>query len=84
MYCIKDFEISRVPLQSIIDAAIKLSEGVGAVFLSCAAFRGVDCIEEIEQITGKPVVTSNQAMIWHTMRACNDNSTDGPGMLFNH
>jgi maleate isomerase len=84
MDCIKDFEISRVPRQSIIDAAIKVSEGVDAVFLSCAAFRGVDCIEEIEQITGKPVVTSNQAMIWHTMRACDDNSTDGPGMLFNH
>ena len=41
-------------------------------------------LNRIEQITGKPVVTSNQAMIWHTMRACDDNSTNGPGMLFNH
>ena len=40
-----------------------------AIFISCTAFRGAsEVIEELEQITGKPVVTSNQATFWWCMR----------------
>jgi maleate cis-trans isomerase len=39
-----------------------------ALLCSCTAWRSVEAAEEIEQRTGKPVVTSNQASIWMTLR----------------
>jgi maleate isomerase len=39
-----------------------------AAFLSCTAVRAVEAIEPIEGDIGKPVVTSNQAMLWHALR----------------
>lgn len=39
-----------------------------AVFLSCGALRSVEVIEACEQAIGKPVVCSNQAMMWHCLR----------------
>jgi maleate isomerase len=39
-----------------------------AAFLSCTAVRAVEAIEPIEADIGKPVVTSNQAMLWHALR----------------
>ncbi len=39
-----------------------------AIFISCGGIRALDAIEEIEQATGKPVVTSNQAMLWSCLR----------------
>jgi maleate cis-trans isomerase len=35
---------------------------------SCTAWRSVEAVDEIERRTGKPVVTSNQASIWMTLR----------------
>jgi maleate isomerase len=39
-----------------------------AIFLSCGGIRSLEVAEEIEQITGKPVVTSNQAQFWSCLR----------------
>ncbi len=40
-----------------------------AIFISCTAFNGAsEVIEELEQKTGKPIVTSNQATFWWCMR----------------
>lgn len=39
-----------------------------AIFLSCTALRSAGLIAELERRTGRPVVTSNQAMIWHLLR----------------
>jgi maleate isomerase len=39
-----------------------------ALLCSCTAWRSVEAVEEIERQTGKPVVTSNQASIWMTLR----------------
>jgi maleate cis-trans isomerase len=39
-----------------------------ALLCSCTAWRSVEAVEEIEQRTGKPVVTSNQSSIWMTLR----------------
>jgi len=39
-----------------------------ALLCSCTAWRSVEAAEEIEQRTGKPVVTSNQASIWLALR----------------
>lgn len=39
-----------------------------ACFISCTAVRSVEAIEPIEADLDKPVITSNQAMLWHALR----------------
>jgi maleate isomerase len=39
-----------------------------AIFVSCGGMRTIDVIDEIEQKAGKPVVASNQAMLWDYLR----------------
>jgi maleate isomerase len=39
-----------------------------ALLCSCTAWRSVEAAEEIERRIGRPVVTSNQAAIWATLR----------------
>lgn len=38
-----------------------------AVFVSCTNLRTVDVIERLERDLGKPVVSSNQATLWHSL-----------------
>ena len=53
-----------------------------AIFLSCGALRAIDVIDEIEQAVGKPVVTSNQGMLWHCLRLAGiGDRIDGYGRL---
>jgi maleate isomerase len=37
-------------------------------FISCGGIRVVEIIQELESELGKPVITSNQALIWHCLR----------------
>jgi len=39
-----------------------------AIFLSCSGIRSLAVVDEIEQAAGKPVITSNQALMWSSMR----------------
>lgn len=39
-----------------------------AIFLSCSGIRSLEVAEKIEQMAGKPVITSNQAMMWSCLR----------------
>jgi len=38
------------------------------IFMPCTTFRVIDIIERLEQETGKPVITSNQASLWECLR----------------
>jgi len=50
-------------------AAIDQREaGVDAYFLSCTAIRVAEIIAPLERDLGAPVITSNQAMVWHCLR----------------
>ncbi|NOE20119.1 Asp/Glu racemase [Ruegeria atlantica] len=54
-----------------------------AIVLSCTDMRAVEAIDRIEATLGKPVVTSNQAMMFCLMRALNLPRHDAlPGRLF--
>jgi maleate isomerase len=45
--------------------------------------RAIEVIEEIEQATGKPVVTSNQGMMWKCLRMAGiEDRINGYGRLF--
>ena len=39
-----------------------------AIFLSCGGIRSLEVAAEIEQATGKPLITSNQAQFWSCLR----------------
>ena len=39
-----------------------------ALFISCGALRTIDVIDQLEQDLGKPVICSNQAMMWDVLR----------------
>ncbi len=59
------------------------SAGAQAVVLSCTDMRSVEVIERLEQDLGKPVVTSNQAMMFQTLQALGlTNARKGYGQLF--
>lgn len=64
-----DREMARVSHASIVEAALTLSApDVDAIFISCTALPAFAVAATIEQQTGKPVVTSNQASIWAMTR----------------
>lgn len=84
MRCESDFEISRVSDKTMIDAAVEVSEDVDAIFMSCAAFPATRVINKVEELTGVPVVTSNQAMIWMAYRTMGINDKIDLGKLFDY
>lgn len=54
-----------------------------AVFLSCSGIRALEVAEEIEQVIGKPVITSNQAQFWACLRRAGiKDELTGFGRLF--
>ena len=44
------------------------TEAVEAIVLSCTDMRSVEAISDIEQALGKPVITSNQAMVFQALQ----------------
>lgn len=43
-----------------------------AIFISCSNLQTLEIITELEERTGRPVVTSNQAAMWGTLRSIGD------------
>lgn len=65
----RDSDMVRVSPDFIMEFAQKADRSdADALFISCGALRSLDIVEALEQAVGKPVVTSNQAMIWDTLR----------------
>jgi maleate cis-trans isomerase len=54
-------------------------------FLSCTAIRSAGIIVPLEDALGRPVLTSNQAMVWHLLRRAGiADQVNGFGRLFSH
>ena len=47
------------------------SEEVDAVFVSCTNLKSFSILDEAERVTGKPVLSSNQALAWSMLRKAN-------------
>ncbi len=79
-----DSQMVRVPPQFLFDFAVSLDRpDADAVFISCGALRTSEVVEDIEQKIGKPVIVSNQAMIWDTLRLAGiADKINGYGTLF--
>jgi maleate isomerase len=62
-----------------------ISDTADACLLSCTAIKSAAVIEPLERICGRPVLTSNQSMVWHLLRSSNIlDSVKGFGRLFEH
>ncbi|KAA9156710.1 hypothetical protein FPZ12_027135 [Amycolatopsis acidicola] len=68
----------------IADAAREhVDDSTGAVLLSCANVRAFEAAPALERDLGRPVVTSNQAMLWSVLTAAGWTGTiPGAGRLF--
>ncbi len=78
-----DPEIRAVTLDEIIALAESVDRpDADAVFLSCTGLRAAEVIVELEDRLGKPVITSNQAALWHALRLAGcDDTIPGAGVL---
>lgn len=79
----KDSDMVRVTPEYILRFAESINRPeADAIFISCGALRSIEIINELELLTGKPVITSNQAMAWDVMRLAGINdSISGYGIL---
>lgn len=56
-----------------------------AIFLSCSGIRALEVVDEIEQMLGKPVITSNQAQFWSCLRRAGVmDQPEGFGQIFKY
>lgn len=79
-----DRDIARVEAETILEAASAINgDDIEAVFLSCTALPAIGVIDRIEAALGKPVVSSNQAVVWDLLRHAGLRASAGaPGRLF--
>lgn len=64
-------EMGRLPPQTWIDYTRQhRDDRADAYLVSCTAIRSAEVIGEIEHELGRPVLTSNQALVWHCLRSC--------------
>lgn len=77
-------QMSELEPAAILDWAQRnISEVSDVCFLSCTAIKSAPIIAALERSCGKPVITSNQCMIWHLLRSSNiAGAAAGFGMLF--
>jgi len=65
----KDSDMVRVAPEFIAEFALAQDRAdADAIFISCGALRSLQVIAQIEERAGKPVICSNQAMIWDCLR----------------
>jgi maleate isomerase len=82
----EESKVVRIAPDSIAQAAIALAKtsDCDAVFLSCTNLRTLDIIDQVEQATGLPVLSSNQVLAWHLLGQTDDNEPlFAPGQLWN-
>ena len=81
-----DSDIAKVDPQHIIKTINNINySNVDAIFVSCTALRAVEVLQEVEDLIKKPVISSNQAIIWDSIRSVKiETSIKGFGkLLFN-
>ncbi|MCP5038504.1 MAG: Asp/Glu racemase [Rhodobacteraceae bacterium] len=79
-----DWSVARISEASTKAAMLAAAKpGVEAIFASCTNLRTFGIINEVEAETGLPVVSSNQALIWHMLKLASVRARGwGPGLLF--
>jgi len=76
-------DMCRVAPDDIVAYALEIDRPeADGIFMSCTGLRTLEVVDEIERSTGKPVVGSNQALVWHMLRLIGvDDRIEGYGSL---
>ena len=76
-------KISRVPPPDVFEHARSIDRpDAEALLICCTDFNTFDSIEPLETELGKPVVSSNSATLWHSLRNAGiPDRIDGLGSL---
>lgn len=74
---------AQMPPEQIMSVAVSHnSPDADGLLLSCANVRAFEAVEAVEERLGKPVVTSNQAMLWGVLRLAGwKGRIEGAGLL---
>lgn len=78
-----DTAMTFISPEDIADAAAEVCDpDADLLFISCTALRASLVIEQIEQRIGKPVLSSNQVLAWHSLRSIGyESAVKGFGFL---
>ena len=81
-----DLDIGKVDPQYLFDSLSKIDISKSdALFISCTALPVLSLITELEKKINKVVLSSNQTLIWDTLKEINyNNKVEGFGELFNN
>ena len=81
-----DLDIGKVDPEHLFDVLGKIDlSNSDALFVSCTALPVLSIIKDLEKKTGKIVLSSNQTLIWDTLKKINyNNKVEGFGELFNN
>ncbi len=62
-------EMGKEPPERWLDLVTQhRDDRVEAYLVSCTAIRSAEVIDDIEEAVGRPVITSNQALVWYCLR----------------
>ncbi len=76
--------MGRITRECLEELALSVDRpDADAIFVSCGGIRTIDVLQKIENAVGKPVVCSNQAMMWDCLRRAGiADRIEGYGRLF--
>lgn len=84
-----DLVVARISEQSVANGVRQIvaqadgDGGCDAVFVSCTSLRAFGVIDALERELGRPVVSSNLALLWHLLRMTGvEDAVPGLGSLF--
>ena len=79
-----DYDIGKVDQNFLLETLSQIEiKSADALFISCTALPVLNIIERLEKKLGKPVITSNQSLIWDTLESIGMNKDiQGFGKLF--
>lgn len=80
-----DRKVAKISQRSTFTAMLEVgrADEVEAVFSSCTNLGSFDVIDAAEDELGKPIISSNLALIWHLLKRARIPATGwGPGRLF--
>ena len=81
-----DLDIGKVNPDYLFDSLSKIDlSNSDALFVSCTALPVLSIIKDLEKKSGKVILSSNQTLIWDTLKQINfKNEVEGYGELFNN
>ena len=81
-----DLDIGKIDPDYLLDVLVKKNlSNSDALFVSCTALPVLSIIKDLEKKIGKVVLSSNQTLIWDTLKQIDfKNQVEGYGELFNN